>query len=128
MSTITSLNNSMNSPEPGASPSQGPVQTQRSLDPRSSLSDYNRVMLEYTQRRMSTFVDPDDGNGSPLTRSSRGSNSTTNSNSNSNSSNSDASPTSGVSSRQGDGIAHKDFAVSEHDTDATTISSSKSRF
>ena len=121
MSTITSLNNSMNSPEPGASPSQGPVQTQRSLDPRSSLSDYNRVMLEYTQRRMSTFVDPDDGNGSPLTRSSRGSNS------NSNSSNSDASPTSGVSSRQGDGIAHKDFAVSEHDTDATTTSS-KSRF
>lgn len=127
MSTITSLNNSMNSPEPGASPSQGPVQTQRSLDPRSSLSDYNRVMLEYTQRRMSTFVDPDDGNGSPLTRSSRGSNSTTNSNSNSNSSNSDASPTSGVSSRQGDGIAHKDFAASEHDTDATTTSS-KSRF
>ena len=131
MSTMASLNNSMNSPEPGASPSQGPVQTQRSLDPRSSLSDYNRVMLEYTQRRMSTFVDPDDGNGSPLSRSSRDSNSTANSNTNSNSSgscNGVASPSSGVSSRQGDGIAHKDFAVSEHDADATTTSSSKSRF
>lgn len=124
--------NSMNSPEAGASPSQGPVQTQRSLDPRSSLSDYNRVMLEYTQRRMSTFVDPDDGNGSPLSRSSRESSSTSNSNSSSSNSsgncNGVSSPTSGVSSRQGGGIAHKDFAVSEHDADATTTTSSKSRF
>lgn len=122
----------MNSPEAGASPSQGPVQTQRSLDPRSSLSDYNRVMLEYTQRRMSTFVDPDDGNGSPLSRSSRESSSTSNSNSSSSNSsgkcNGVSSPTSGVSSRQGGGIAHKDFAVSEHDADATTTTSSKSRF
>ena len=81
---------------------------------------------------MSTFVDPDDGNGSPLSRSSGGSNSTANSNTNSNSSgscsSSVASPTSGVSSRQGGGIAHKDFAVSEHDADATTTTSSKLRF
>lgn len=31
----------------------------RPLNPRSSLDDYNRVMLEYTRRRMSTFADVD---------------------------------------------------------------------
>lgn len=32
-------------------------QPSRPLNPRSSIEDYNRVMLEYTRRRMSTFVD-----------------------------------------------------------------------
>lgn len=45
--------------------SKGPTQTQRPLDPRTSVNDYNRVMLQYTQRRMSTFCDMDDGRGSP---------------------------------------------------------------
>jgi hypothetical protein len=44
------------------------VESYRSLDPASaSLEDYNRSMLQYTQRQMSTFVDPDDshrGDGS----------------------------------------------------------------
>jgi hypothetical protein len=31
----------------------------RPLNPRSSLDDYNRVILEYTRRRMSTFADVD---------------------------------------------------------------------
>lgn len=39
------------------------VQTERSLDPRISLEDYNRTMLEYTQRQMSTFVDLDNHRG-----------------------------------------------------------------
>lgn len=45
--------------------SKGPTQTQRPLDPRTSINDYNRVMLQYTQRRMSTFCGMDDGRGSP---------------------------------------------------------------
>ncbi|KAJ5795201.1 hypothetical protein N7457_001800 [Penicillium paradoxum] len=44
------------------------VDSYRSLDPaRASLEDYNRSMLQYTQRQMSSFVDTDDshrGNGS----------------------------------------------------------------
>jgi len=36
------------------------VETSRSLDPRNSLEDYNRTMLEYTQRQVSSFVDQDD--------------------------------------------------------------------
>ncbi|RJE25182.1 hypothetical protein PHISCL_02456 [Aspergillus sclerotialis] len=32
------------------------VQRPRPLNPRASLDDYNRVMLEYTKRRMSTFA------------------------------------------------------------------------
>ncbi|CAG8373151.1 unnamed protein product [Penicillium salamii] len=37
------------------------VDSYRSLDPaRASLEDYNRSMLQYTQRQMSTFVDVDD--------------------------------------------------------------------
>lgn len=47
------------------STSKGPTQTQRPLDPRTSINDYNRVMLQYTQRRMSTFCGMDDGRGSP---------------------------------------------------------------
>jgi hypothetical protein len=38
------------------------VETQRSTDPRISLEDYNRTMLEYTQCQMSSFVDLDDSN------------------------------------------------------------------
>ncbi|KAJ5191573.1 uncharacterized protein N7498_010558 [Penicillium cinerascens] len=40
------------------------VETQRSIDPRVSLEDYNRTMLEYTQQQMSSFVDLDDERGS----------------------------------------------------------------
>lgn len=36
------------------------LQPQRPLDPRSSVEDYNRVMRDYTQRRMSTFADKED--------------------------------------------------------------------
>ncbi|CAG7980305.1 unnamed protein product [Penicillium salamii] len=37
------------------------VDSYQSLDPaRASLEDYNRSMLQYTQRQMSTFVDVDD--------------------------------------------------------------------
>ncbi|KAJ5836977.1 hypothetical protein N7447_003003 [Penicillium robsamsonii] len=37
------------------------VGSYQSLDPsRSSLEDYNRSMLQYTQRQMSSFVDMDD--------------------------------------------------------------------
>ncbi|KAF7521505.1 hypothetical protein PCG10_008284 [Penicillium crustosum] len=37
------------------------VNSYRSLDPsRASLEDYNRSMLQYTQRQMSSFVDTDD--------------------------------------------------------------------
>ncbi|KAJ5831997.1 hypothetical protein N7474_000308 [Penicillium riverlandense] len=41
---------------------QNHVETSRSLDPRNSLEDYNRSMLAYTHRQMSSFVDQDDGN------------------------------------------------------------------
>lgn len=49
----------------GAGPpgSENRVETQRSMDPRVSLEDYNRTMLEYTQHQMSSFVDLDDGRG-----------------------------------------------------------------
>ncbi|GLI74996.1 hypothetical protein PoHVEF18_003246 [Penicillium ochrochloron] len=47
----------------GNGPSHGNhVETQRSTEPRISLEDYNRTMLEYTQRQMSSFVDLDDNN------------------------------------------------------------------
>lgn len=48
----------------GAGPpaSTNHIETER-LDPHTSLDDYNRTMLEYTQRQMSTFVDLDDSNG-----------------------------------------------------------------
>jgi hypothetical protein len=37
------------------------VESYRSLDPaRALLEDYNRSMLQYTQRQMSSFVDTDD--------------------------------------------------------------------
>ncbi|KAJ5759760.1 hypothetical protein N7520_006916 [Penicillium odoratum] len=57
-------------PDSGAGPPQ-------SVDPRNSLEDYNRTMLDYTQRQMSTFVDLD-GNSRNGT-SSRNSQSSSNS-------------------------------------------------
>lgn len=45
-------------------PAESHVETQRSVDPQTSLEDYNRTMLQYTQKQMSSFVDLDDGNGS----------------------------------------------------------------
>ncbi|KAJ5182977.1 hypothetical protein N7492_000593 [Penicillium capsulatum] len=57
-----------------------PSQQAQSLDPRNSLDDYNRTMLEYTQRQMSSFVDLDDTNGAGLSgTSSRSSHSSGNS-------------------------------------------------
>lgn len=49
------------------------LQPQRPLDPRSSVEDYNRVMREYTQHRMSSFGDKDGhtSNGRDLSTSSR---------------------------------------------------------
>ncbi|KAF3395875.1 hypothetical protein F1880_007020 [Penicillium rolfsii] len=45
----------------GSGPSHGNhVETQRYSDPRNTVEDYNRTMLEYTQRQMSSFVDLDD--------------------------------------------------------------------
>jgi hypothetical protein len=49
----------------GTGPAHGNhVETHRPTDPRISLDDYNRIMLEYTQRQMSSFVDLDDSNSS----------------------------------------------------------------
>lgn len=48
----------------GSPASDNHVETQRSVDPRVSLEDYNRTMLEYTQQQMSSFVDLDDDRGS----------------------------------------------------------------
>lgn len=62
---------------PGSSgpyPAETQPQKARQLNPRASLDDYNRVMLEYTKRRMSTFADVDGGrHGSPSSDSSRSS-------------------------------------------------------
>ncbi|KAJ5099653.1 hypothetical protein N7532_006654 [Penicillium argentinense] len=64
----------------GAGPPTGStVQTQRALDPHSSLEDYNRTLLEYTQRQMSSFVDLDDGGHRGSGASSRSSQSSGNS-------------------------------------------------
>lgn len=63
----------------GTGPANGNhVEIQRSTDPRITLEDYNRTMLEYTQRQMSSFVDLDDSNG-PSGGSSRSSQSSGNS-------------------------------------------------
>ncbi|KKK11987.1 hypothetical protein ARAM_000833 [Aspergillus rambellii] len=50
------------------------VQTDHSLDPHTSIEDYSRIMLEYTQRRMVDFADVDDDKGYATSRSSRSSN------------------------------------------------------
>ncbi|EPS34509.1 hypothetical protein PDE_09473 [Penicillium oxalicum 114-2] len=40
------------------------VETQRTFDPHTTIEDYNRTMLEYTQRQISSFVDLDENNNS----------------------------------------------------------------
>ncbi|OJZ82231.1 hypothetical protein ASPFODRAFT_210955 [Aspergillus luchuensis CBS 106.47] len=55
----------------GCRPPGDHLETGRAADPNSSVEDYSRVMLEYTQRRMADFADLDDGKGS--SRSSRSS-------------------------------------------------------
>jgi hypothetical protein len=45
-------------------PAESHVESQRAIDPHTSLEDYNRTMLEYTQKQMSSFVDLEDGNSS----------------------------------------------------------------
>lgn len=83
------------------------VQTQRATDPRTSIEDYSRVMLEYTHHRMANFADLDDDRGSSRSRSSRGSETSGRSGTSSVSSLSKgAVPTSA-------GISHHDFASSE---------------
>ncbi|GFF45102.1 hypothetical protein IFM51744_05981 [Aspergillus udagawae] len=59
-------------------PGETHVETQRSVDPNISIEDYNRVMLQYTQRRMSSFLDMGNDSGPP-SRSSRSSDSSGNS-------------------------------------------------
>lgn len=49
------------------------VNTARALDPHTSIEDYSRVMLQYTQNRMSGFARLDDEKASPASRSSRSS-------------------------------------------------------
>ncbi|KAJ5741790.1 hypothetical protein N7533_011199 [Penicillium manginii] len=75
-------------------PAESHVESQRSIDPHTSLEDYNRTMLEYTQKQMTSFVDLDDGNGSGT--SSRSSQSSGNSGNSRTSNN-------GVLSRQANG-------------------------
>ncbi|EAW24310.1 uncharacterized protein NFIA_038840 [Aspergillus fischeri NRRL 181] len=60
-------------------PGETHIETQRSVDPNMSVEDYNRVMLQYTQRRMSTFLDMGNDGGPPPSRSSRSSDSSGNS-------------------------------------------------
>ncbi|KAK1144363.1 hypothetical protein N8T08_005516 [Aspergillus melleus] len=74
-------------------PGESHVDTTRSLDPHTSIEDYSRVMLQYTQNRMSGFARLDDDKGSPASRSS-GSSDTGNESSDS---------TSGMFARQMDG-------------------------
>lgn len=69
----------------GAGPPDSQMQNERSLDPRISLEDYNRTMLEYTQRQMSTFVDLDGAcNNGTSSRSSQSSGNSGNSGTSSN--------------------------------------------
>ncbi|KAF7178735.1 hypothetical protein CNMCM7691_007553 [Aspergillus felis] len=60
-------------------PGETHVETQRSVDPNISIEDYNRIMLQYTQRRMSTFLDMGNDSTPPPSRSSRSSDSSGNS-------------------------------------------------
>lgn len=81
------------------------LQPQRPLDPRSSVEDYNRVMRDYTQRRMSTFADKDDhiSGGRGVSTSSRQSSQSSESGGNSGGSSIHHSPsntTSGLLARQ----------------------------
>lgn len=72
----------------GAGPPTNLVDANQPIDPRTSLEDYNRTMLNYTQRQMSTFVDLDGpGNSRGNGTSSRSSQSSGNSGNSDNSSN-----------------------------------------
>ncbi|GLA39325.1 hypothetical protein AnigIFM63604_005000 [Aspergillus niger] len=75
----------------GCRPPGDHLETGRAVDPHSSVEDYSRVMLEYTQRRMADFTDLDDEKGS--SRSSRSSQTSGNS----------GSSTSGMLARQAAG-------------------------
>lgn len=69
----------------GASSCGQKAENLRSLDPLHSLDDYNRTMLEYTHRQMSSFVDTEESNGVNLSStSSRSSQSSGNSGSSNN--------------------------------------------
>ncbi|KAJ5947603.1 hypothetical protein N7466_000618 [Penicillium verhagenii] len=72
----------------GAGPPSHYVETNRSIDPRTSLEDYNRTMLHYTQLQMSSFVDLDVPGGArgsgTSSRSSQSSGNSGNSNTSSN--------------------------------------------
>ncbi|KAL4894505.1 hypothetical protein BDV59DRAFT_12123 [Aspergillus ambiguus] len=114
MSTVKELNTvaSMSPTDGGGCrpPGERPLpqlQTQRTADPRTSIEDYSRVMLEYTQHRMANFTDLDDDKGSSRSRSSRGSET---------SGKSGDSSSTGLSKNSSDstsaGINHHDFAVS----------------
>ncbi|PWY79651.1 hypothetical protein BO70DRAFT_293132 [Aspergillus heteromorphus CBS 117.55] len=83
-------------------PGEPSVQFNRSLEPPSSVEDYSRVMLEYTQRRMAGFVDLDDDKGGHATHSSRSSQTSGNS----------GTSTSGFMARQASGPTS---AVGAHD-------------
>lgn len=54
-------------------PGESHVDTTRALNPHTSIEDYSRVMLQYTQNRMSGFTRLDDDKGSHANRSSRSS-------------------------------------------------------
>ncbi|OJJ95457.1 hypothetical protein ASPACDRAFT_64367 [Aspergillus aculeatus ATCC 16872] len=69
------------------------IHSHRTTDPHSSVEDYNRIMLEYTQRRMADFAEFDDDKGSFPSRSSRSSQTSGNS----------GTSTSGVLARQAAG-------------------------
>lgn len=45
---------------PGHGPALEPIDTGTNIDPHSSVDDYNRVMLQYTQRQMAAFTHGDD--------------------------------------------------------------------
>ncbi|KAJ5223707.1 hypothetical protein N7468_008249 [Penicillium chermesinum] len=66
------------SQDSGAGPPLSGVHNSRS-DPHNSIEGYNRTMLEYTQRQMSSFVDLDEANANGGGASSRSSQSSGNS-------------------------------------------------
>ena len=73
-SQIQPQNDLLSSNDSGAGPPLSNVHHSR-LDPQNSIEDYNRTMLEYTHRQMSTFVDNDEARaaGDTSSRSSRSS-------------------------------------------------------
>lgn len=73
-SQIKPQTNILSSYDSGAGPPLNNLHHSR-LDPQNSIEDYNRTMLEYTHRQMSTFVDNDEGRaiGNTSSRSSQSS-------------------------------------------------------